>query len=55
MLCDYKGKRFDVRVEDVDLTSFMDLLNDIHDESFKQDVWLPENFIVYCKHQGPKN
>ncbi|XP_048494607.1 uncharacterized protein LOC125494819 [Beta vulgaris subsp. vulgaris] len=50
LLCDYKGKQFDVRVEDVDLASIMDLFNEIHDESVKQDVWLPENFRVYYKH-----
>ena len=32
-----------MRVEDVDLTSIIDLMNDIHDESVKQDVWFPEN------------
>ncbi|XP_010695391.2 uncharacterized protein LOC104908037 [Beta vulgaris subsp. vulgaris] len=54
LLCDYKGKQFDVRVEDVDLTSILDLFNEIHDESVKQGVWLPENFRVYYKHPRTK-
>ncbi|KMS95437.1 hypothetical protein BVRB_008320 [Beta vulgaris subsp. vulgaris] len=54
LLCDYKGKQFDVRVEDVDLTSIIDLFNEIHDESVKQGVWLPENFRVHYKHPRTK-
>lgn len=30
LLCDYKGKQFDVRIDDVDETSFIDMLHDIH-------------------------
>ncbi|KAL2895288.1 Ensconsin [Bienertia sinuspersici] len=47
LLCNYEGKKFDVRVKDIDESSFMDLVDDLFDESLKQDVSLPEMFRLF--------
>lgn len=44
----------DVSVVYIYLVSFMDFLNDIHDEFVKQDVWLHDNFRVYFKNPRTK-
>ncbi|XP_056698315.1 uncharacterized protein [Spinacia oleracea] len=47
LLCHYNDRNFDVRVQDTDETNYMDLVDDLFDDSIKQDVLIPDLFRLF--------
>ncbi|KAL2934726.1 Protein FAR1-RELATED SEQUENCE 8 [Bienertia sinuspersici] len=50
LLCDYGGRKFDVRIKDVDEVNFLDLVDEMIDEAMTQDVFLPRLWRMFYEY-----